>query len=67
MKRPSRVHVRPYVWLNGDRRHPGIGVLSGPRILAHLNADQARHLADQLHDLADDLDRTNPEPTTDPR
>lgn len=41
------------------RTHPGIGLLHRGTVLAHLTADEARSMADRLHDLAEKID--NPE------
>ncbi|MET3718322.1 hypothetical protein [Arthrobacter sp. UYEF21] len=47
--------ARPYVWLAADGTGtPGVALMNGRRrIKAHLNADEARTLADTLHDLID--------------
>lgn len=66
-KRPY-VTPRAWVWHQGDDlRIPGIGLMRGPDIRAHLTPTEARKLADRLHDLADKLDTTAAhlnEPTT---
>lgn len=43
-------------WITKDKKRiPGIQLLNGRGIAAHLTADEARALADRLHDLADQL------------
>jgi hypothetical protein len=55
MTRP-RIQVRYWTWRSPDQTEtPGIGLFNGNRIQAHLTADQARNLADKLHDFADRL------------
>lgn len=53
--------VRPYVWVDSgtQERTPGIGLLHRGTVLAHLTANEARSMADRLHDLAEKID--NPE------
>jgi hypothetical protein len=56
-----RPYVIPkkYTWKSGDRTEtPGIGLLYGTKIRAHLTAKEAYALADKLVDLADKLDAT---------
>lgn len=50
--------VRPYEWVDSktQKRTPGIALLRRRTVLAHLTADEARSLADKLHDMADALD-----------
>lgn len=53
-------------WITKDKKRiPGIQLLNGRGIAAHLTADEARALADRLHDLADQLD-LRPQATTAP-
>lgn len=55
--RPT-IRVTRYIWLDPDRHGlRGIALRRGNHILAHYTADEARHLADTLHDLADQLDQ----------
>jgi len=62
------VKARPYTWLAPDGSGtPGIGLFNGHHLKAHMTADEARTLADRIHDLVDAAG--NPEqplPTTDP-
>lgn len=56
--RYPRVGVRPWVWrMPGEPDRPGLGLFRGARFLLHLTHDQARTLADQLHDHADDFEQ----------
>lgn len=51
----SRVHIR--AWHDKDHgTTPGIALQQGSRITAHLTADEAKHLADQLVDMAEELE-----------
>lgn len=59
-KRPNLTAKRR-VWLDADgTRTPGIGLMRGANVHAHLTPLEARKLADRLHDLADATG--NPEP-----
>lgn len=51
--------VKPYTWRGayGDRT-PGVALKHGGQIRAHLTPDEARAMADQLHDYADQTERT---------
>lgn len=55
--------VRPYVWVDSgtQERTPGIGLLHRGTVLAHLTADEARTMADRLHDLAERLEQPSKE------
>lgn len=57
--RPS-VQVTRYIWLTPGRHGlRGIALRRGNQLMAHYTADEARRFADQLHDLADQLDQEN--------
>lgn len=63
MARYRRPHLtaQKRVWLDADgTRTPGIGLMRGANVHAHLTPLEARKLADRLHDLADAAG--NPEP-----
>jgi hypothetical protein len=48
--------LRKWIWKDGDRTQiPGIGIFHGDRLRAHLTPDEARKMADNLHDMADEL------------
>ncbi len=48
------VKARPYTWLTPDGTGtPGVALMQGKTVRAHLTADEARNLADKLHDLTD--------------
>ncbi|RNL51585.1 hypothetical protein [Arthrobacter oryzae] len=55
-KRPY-LKPRPYIWKDEDRTvTPGIGLMHGGQIRAHLTPAEAYELANQLVDLADHLE-----------
>lgn len=60
--RRPHITARKRVWLDADgtRPPPGVGLMRGEIIHAHLTPTEARTLADRLHDLADAAG--NPEP-----
>lgn len=59
-KRPY-LTARKRVWIDPDgTRTPGVGLMRGADVHAHLTPVEARTLADRLHDLADAAG--NPEP-----
>lgn len=48
--------VRKRDWLDHDgTRTPGIALMFGPKVLAHMTPDEARAMADKLHDYADQI------------
>lgn len=49
------VRKRQWIDLDGSRT-PGVAIMHAGKVLAHMNPDEARALADKLHDLADQLD-----------
>ncbi|MER8025338.1 hypothetical protein [Glutamicibacter protophormiae] len=63
-------HRPPYIgkaeirdWITKDKqRIPGIRLMGATGIAAHLTADEARTLADTLHDLSDALDQATEAP-----
>ena len=57
LDRRPKVKARAYYWraLDGTKT-PGVGILQGGLVVAHYTADEARRMADRLHDLADKLD-----------
>lgn len=61
-RRPYLNSVQPYTWRDRDgTRTPGIILNHGKLPAAHLTPDEARELADTLHDLADQIEQeTNP-------
>lgn len=60
MTRRPYLTARPYTWKSKDTETPGIGLMYGGQIRAHLTPEEARTLADRLHDLVDAAG--NPEP-----
>lgn len=55
MSRPY-LNVRRWEWRDQDgNATPGIGLWRGKSLKAHLTPDEARQLADTLHDHADQL------------
>lgn len=54
MTRRTYAYVRKWTWKHkDDTETPGIGIFQGRNLIAHLTPDEARAMADQLHDLAD--------------
>ena len=54
--RPS-LRLQRWAWRSpGAPDLPGIGLFRGTRTQAHLTPDEARTLADKLHDMADRLE-----------
>ena len=57
MNIPPYLKPRPWLW-----KHPngsttaGIGLFRGADLKAHLTPDQARAMADNLHDMADRIE-----------
>ncbi|GAA4374131.1 hypothetical protein [Paeniglutamicibacter cryotolerans] len=46
-------------WLDKDgTRTPGIAIMHAGKVLAHMSPSEARAIADQIHDYADQLDHT---------
>lgn len=63
----TRPYLKPrgYTWKAEDRTVvPGIGLMHGGKIRAHLTAAEAYELANSLVDLADNLDAGTPATTT---
>lgn len=55
------VSVRPWVRRTpGEPDVPGLGVFRLARMVIHLTHDEARTLADQLHDSVDQVDKEAP-------
>jgi hypothetical protein len=63
-----RPYIKPraYTWKAEDRTEtPGIALMHGSKIRAHLTAAEARTLADRIHDLTDAAGNHEPAlPTT---
>ena len=56
-----RIRARKYIWRDqSGNETPGIS-LWGRNLAAHLTYDEARHLADKLHDLVDAASHTTTE------
>lgn len=52
----AKLHKRP--WLDKDgTRTPGIALMHGAKVIAHMTPDEARAIADRLHDYADQSDQ----------
>lgn len=51
----ATIRKRTWVDLNGTRT-PGIAIMHAGKVLAHMSAEEARAIADKIHDLADNLD-----------
>jgi len=61
--RPT-ARARTYTWLDRDgTRTRGVALKHRDKILAHMTPEEARALADRLHDLADRLDTETEQPT----
>jgi hypothetical protein len=59
------INPRAYTWKAEDRTvTPGIGLMHGGKIRAHLTAAEAYELANRLVDLADRLDAETPATNT---
>lgn len=58
----NNVRARRYYWINEatQERVNGIALVRKPegRLVSYMSAQQARAMADRLHDLADDLEAT---------
>lgn len=46
-------------WVDRDTgdRVPGVALMHGPKVLAHMTPDEARAMADKLHDYADHIEQ----------
>ncbi|MBE4716760.1 hypothetical protein [Pseudarthrobacter sp. AB1] len=63
MSRRPYVTAKPYVWKDAAGvATPGIALMQGAKVRAHLTADEARTLADTLHDMADRIDAAESTP-----
>lgn len=52
--------IRPWGWRAEDGTNiPGIGLMYGTKVRAHLTPKEAREMADKLHDLADQTEQEN--------
>lgn len=64
-KRPH-VRIAAHTWLDADGNGtPGIALRHNKFVAAHLTPDQAMQMADQLVDLAEQVERTPALPLTD--
>lgn len=54
MRRPF-VTVRKWIWHQGQTHTPGIGIMRGASVCAHLTPTEALALADHLVDMAEAL------------
>lgn len=61
-RRRPYAKVYPYTWMHGDQPTAGIVFRNGFRPFLHVTPEEARQLADKLHDMADTLD-TEPAPS----
>lgn len=55
----SRPQVKPryWEWRDRDRNETaGVGLFRGSDLQAHMTPTEARNLADQLHDMADQIE-----------
>ncbi|MEV5052157.1 hypothetical protein [Arthrobacter sp. LAR12-1-1.1] len=62
MQTETRPFIKPrtYIWKAADRTQtPGIGLMHGGKIRAHLTPAEAYDLANRLVDMADHLERDN--------
>ncbi|WP_426998176.1 hypothetical protein [Pseudarthrobacter sp. N5] len=56
MTRPS-VKPRRWTWKDAEGIHtPGIALMQGRSVKAHLTITEARAFADRIHDLCDEAD-----------
>lgn len=52
-------NIRKRTWVDLDgSRTPGIAIMHAGKVLAHMSREEARAIADQIHDLADQLEHT---------
>ncbi|WPR65494.1 hypothetical protein SLW73_03995 [Glutamicibacter protophormiae] len=52
----AKLQKRP--WLDKDgTRTPGIALMHGAKVIAHMTAAEARAIADKLHDYADQTEQ----------
>ena len=55
--RPS-VHAKKYNWQTPQGETiPGIALMHRHKVLAHMTPEEARSMADKLHDMADRLEK----------
>lgn len=58
MNRRPFLTVRPYTWRAPDgTRTAGVALKRGGLIRAHMTPDEARVMADKLHDIADQTEQ----------
>lgn len=51
-----KAKITKRTWVDKDgTRTPGVAIMHAGKVLAHMNAVEARALADRIHDLADQL------------
>lgn len=59
MTRRPMLKARTWTWKDaGQPDRPGIGLFLRNDLRGHLTTDEARELADTLHDLADQIEET---------
>lgn len=60
-KRPY-LKIRRWTWLNDDgSKTPGVALHKTGEVLAHLTPEEARAVADKLHDYADQTEQELPQ------
>lgn len=64
MTRRPRLKLRPYIWKSEDKTEtPGIGLMHGLKVRAHLSPAEAYAMANRLVDIADSLETAAKEPS----
>lgn len=56
MKTRPHAQIRPWTWMDGDDKTPGVGIFHGQNLMAHLSHEDARKAADIIHDICDKLE-----------
>lgn len=51
----AKIIKRTWVDLDGSRT-PGLAIMHAGKALAHMSSEEARAIADRIHDLADELE-----------
>lgn len=64
-RRPRLSRVKPWTWLNGKQRTPGVSLWKGNRLVAHLTASEAYELANKIVDETEKIEnRKDTKPVT---
>lgn len=58
MNRRAYAYIRRWTWKHEDQTETaGAGIFRGRDLVAHLTPEEARAMADELHDLADRIEQ----------